>query len=93
MDQYKRLHLFDLKKGKVKTIDDWDSEKLSVLGGEEMMKKAVVVSETERELKVLDPDSYKTVTVLKPDNLSIQEDEIKTIKIDGELYPISEKED
>ena len=85
--------LYDLIKGELKSIDDWDSDKLSVLGGEELLKKAVVVSETEDELKILDPESYKTVTVLRPEDLSIEEGEIKIIKVDGKLYPISEKED
>lgn len=87
------LLLYDLIEGELKSIDDWDSDKLSVLGGDELLKKAVVVSETEDELKILDPESYNTVTVLRPDDISTEEGEIKIIKVDDKLYPISEKED
>ncbi|MFW6196385.1 MAG: 60S ribosomal export protein NMD3, partial [Thermoplasmatota archaeon] len=85
--------LFDLKTGELKNIDNWDADKLSVLGGEELIKKAVVVSENEKELKLLDPDSYKTVTVLRPDNTSIEEGEVKIVKVNGKIYPIAEKTD
>lgn len=82
--------LFDLKTSELKSIDDWDTDKLSVLGGEELIEKAVVVSETENELKVLDPDSYKTVTVLRPENTSIEDGEIRIIKAEGKIYPIAD---
>jgi len=82
--------LFDLETGELKNIDDWDAEKLSVLGGDELLKNAVIVSETKKELKVLDPESYNTVTVLRPENTSTKDGEIKIIKVNDKIYPIAD---
>lgn len=41
-------------------------ERVKVLGGEEMIKKAVIVSESTDEIQLMDPLDYRTLDVRKP---------------------------
>ena len=55
-----------------------------------MIKSTVVVSEKEEEIKILDPDTYKTVTLLKPEGFEGNKDEVNVIEAEGHLYILSE---
>ncbi|MBI5000077.1 MAG: hypothetical protein HZB92_00905 [Euryarchaeota archaeon] len=58
----------------VKALDTWEEISLpakeiieaKVLGGDELVREAVIVSEGGRELQILDPATNKTVDILKP---------------------------
>ncbi|MFW6142223.1 MAG: hypothetical protein ACOC53_06660, partial [Candidatus Saliniplasma sp.] len=72
--------------GKKVRMDDKDLKNAEVLGGSELIKKSVVVSKSENEMKLLDPESYDTVTVLKPEGFETDEKEVEVIKVRGHLY-------
>ena len=80
--------LLDIETGNKVSIERWDFGEVGVLGSEELIREAVVVSETEKEIKVLDPDNYNTVTLLKPQGLEISGDHVDIIKFSGKLYLI-----
>ncbi|MFP3872518.1 MAG: 60S ribosomal export protein NMD3 [Candidatus Aenigmatarchaeota archaeon] len=82
----------DLKKDKLTTLDKKKMEEAKVYGGEELIKKAVVVSEKEKELQVLDPETYETETLLKPEGYRRGRKEVEVIKVKGRLIMIP-KED
>ena len=79
-----------ISSGKDISKDNKALEDAEVLGGDELIEQAVVVSETEKEIKVLDPETYKTITLVKPEGFRSKEDEVEVIKAKGRLYLISE---
>ncbi len=82
----------DLKENRITTIDRKDMDEVEIYGGEELVKKAVVVSEEEKEIQVLDPESYETETLLKPEGASAGREEVKVIKVKERLYMIPEQD-
>ncbi len=55
------------------------------LGGEELVEEAVIVSESDRELQVLDPATYATRDVIKPDGYTRAGDHVRVLRVDNEL--------
>ncbi len=83
-----QVFLMQLKDGKEVPFKSDELKDVDVLGGEELIEKAVVVSETEKEVKVLDPDTYKTKTLVKHEEFQKIGDDVEVIKAKNRLYLI-----
>ncbi|MFO7793079.1 MAG: NMD3-related protein [Candidatus Saliniplasma sp.] len=86
-----KIVLRDIRTGKKVKMDDKQIESAVVLGGSELIKKSVVVSEDQKEMKLLDPESYETVTVLKPEGFETEGEEVSAINVKGRLYVLEEE--
>ncbi len=86
-----KVILKDIKTGKKVRMDDKELENAEVLGGDELINKSVVVSESEKEMKLLDPENFDTVTVLKPEGFETEDKEVDVIKVKRYLYIIEEE--
>ena len=69
-------------------IDKKAIDNAKILGGKEIAKEVLVLSESEKEFQVMDPDSYETKTIIKPNNYVKPHNGVKIIKNDNELYLI-----
>ncbi len=78
----------DLENNKSTTINKKEMMEATVHGGKELIKEAVVVSEAEDEIQVMDPDTYETKTLLKPDGFGEGKDEVDVVKIKQSIYLI-----
>lgn len=85
--------LIHVESGRKTSMERWLLEDIDVMGGDSMIKEAVVVSETEREMKVLDPDTYLTVTLVKPQGFTREGDSVKIVKVDDRLLLVQESGD
>jgi hypothetical protein len=53
----------------------------TILGGDELIFDAVVVSENAKEVQVLDPENYSTIELIKPQqNFEVNGDSVKILK-------------
>ncbi len=86
------LILIEVKTGKTVTFDKRDIEDIKVIGGQDMVKKSVIVSEDEQEIKVLDPDDYKTKTLVKPEGYVTKGDTVRIIKYMDKIMLLTEEE-
>jgi nonsense-mediated mRNA decay protein 3 len=84
----KTVQLVELKSGKLRHVERAAVDRARVLSPRDA-KDAVVVSATESELQVLDPWTYETVSVLRPAGLGDVAQNVRVLKHDGELIPIS----
>lgn len=82
----------DVRTGKIISRDKNDLEDVKVLGGGELIKEAVVVSESDEEIKVLDPESYETVTLVKPEGFEGDVEEVTVLKTQDHLYILQEED-
>ncbi len=80
----------DIKTGKIISRDKKDMDEVEVLGGAELIRKAVVVSESDEEMKVLDPETYETVTLVKPEDFESEGEEVTVVKTQDHLYILQE---
>ncbi|MBS3817378.1 MAG: hypothetical protein KGY76_07440, partial [Candidatus Thermoplasmatota archaeon] len=78
--------VYDLKENRATTIDRNEMEEAEVYGGKELVEDAVVVSEGEKEIQVLDPESYETKTLLKPEDFLSGKEDVKVVRIGERLY-------
>lgn len=81
--------LLDMDTRRKISLRERDMEEFNVLGGDELLKKAVIVSQTEDEMKVLDPDNYQTVTLIKPDDVEPSEGEVDIVKVKGKMHVVT----
>ena len=80
-----RVDMVLLRTGEyVKRKRDFD-DSAKVIGGQELVSEAVVVFEDEKELQILDPETYKTVQVRKPEHYESDEN-VAVIRHEGQLY-------
>ncbi|MFO7990814.1 MAG: NMD3-related protein [Thermoplasmata archaeon] len=81
--------LVDMDTRKKVSVKERDMDEFNLLEGDELVKKAVVVSQTEDEIKILDPDNYQTVTLIKPDDIEASKDEVDIVKVKGKIHIVT----
>lgn len=82
---HKKVKLFNFEKNREEHFNPKDLEDVVVLGNKELIKNAVVLSESEKELQLLDPDNYNTIFVKKPKEYKKKES-VKIVKYGEEVY-------
>ncbi len=87
------LTLQELRTGDRVTLDKRDVGEIEVLGSQELIRDSIVVSETAEEIKVLDPDDYTTLTLLKPEGFSFEGDSVKIFKFMDRVILLPKEED
>jgi nonsense-mediated mRNA decay protein 3 len=75
-----RIILRALDSGENITKKPDELEKWKILGSHEIIKEMVLVSRSENEIQVLDPDSLKTVDVVIPEGIDITGEKAKIVK-------------
>lgn len=83
LDIGKRVVLMDMESGDRKYFYRNEMSRAKVMDVEEV--EAVVVSEKNDELQVLDPENYRTVVLSKPQDMKVGET-IKVVKWKGRMY-------
>jgi nonsense-mediated mRNA decay protein 3 len=83
-----KVPVIDLAKGIKIFIKPKDVQNGKFIGGEDLIQDAVVVSEAKRELQILDPDTYKTIDVIKPRNFELEGELVKILKYEDTVFLI-----
>lgn len=78
------VQALDLRTGRLKHLDRDAVEKALVLKREEALD-AVVVADLGAELQLLDPVTYRTVSVLRPEGTDAVGETVKVLRFEGEL--------
>jgi nonsense-mediated mRNA decay protein 3 len=77
-----------LQSGQKVKFDHAELSNANILGGSELTNDAVVVFESENEIQILDPDTYKTIDVLKPKDFRVKGESVKVLKYEDQIYII-----
>jgi nonsense-mediated mRNA decay protein 3 len=80
----KTVQAIDLRTGKMRHIERDAVDKAVVLRSEDALD-AVVVADLGAELQLLDPVTYKTVSVLRPEDMAEVGETVKVLRLEGEL--------
>ena len=67
-------------------------QKVNILGGNELIKEMILVSQTKEEIQIMNKKNYQVTTVKKPKPINFKDKEIKTVKLDGNLFLFLEKQ-
>ncbi|UCG68390.1 MAG: hypothetical protein JSV09_11320 [Thermoplasmata archaeon] len=83
-----------MEKAFLRTLDSGENTFLShkdlkeskIVGGSEIIYDMVVVSQSEKEIQVLDPDTLKTVDILKPRDFYVKSESVKVVKSEAGYF-------
>lgn len=82
----KNVIIKDLK-GIKSHLKSKDNDNIKILGNEDILIDAMVISQSEKEVQILDPDNYKTIDVLKPIEMEFKIGEtVKLLKYNDDVF-------
>lgn len=92
------FHIVSIHGNRVKMIDlsTWDKsavdiktiQKAKTMGGDELIKEMILVSQTKDEVQIMDQKNYEIRVVKKPKPISFDNKTLKVINLDNKLFLI-----
>jgi len=82
----KNVKLKNLKTWEETTVDEKSIEKAKILGGSELIKEMILVSQKKDEVQLMDPVTYEIKIIRKPKSITFDAEKIQTIKIDNNIF-------
>jgi len=81
-----KVHVLELSSWIGKNFEINILEKANIIGREEIIKDMILVSQTVDEVQIMDPESYKTYDIRKPEPISFDSKMIRIVKIEDEIF-------
>jgi nonsense-mediated mRNA decay protein 3 len=81
-----KVRAIDLSSWAEKVIAGKDIQPSKIFGGTELVRDMIVVSQSKKDIQLMDPKTYSTVEIQKPKMVSIDTSMVKTVKLDGYLF-------
>ena len=96
------FYVVSIKGHTIKMINlaNWDEiiedlkniQKANVIGGNELIKEMILVSQTKEEVQIMNEKNYQIINVKKPKSINFKDKEIKTVKLEGTVFLFLEKQ-
>jgi len=86
-----KITLIDLSTWEELKLENKNLEKAEVVGGKELIKEMIFISETSKEIQLMDSVTFKILEIQKPKSFSYSEGKIKVVKIDDQIFLSPEK--
>ena len=86
-----KVHVIDLLNWSERVFDGKDLQKASILGGSELVKEMILVSQSKDEVQLMDPKNYKTFDVRKPGSASFNQKMINLVMLEDQIFLLPEK--
>lgn len=87
----RNVTLLDMSSWKKGVADRRGLKDVEILGGDEVLKEAVVLSQTATEIQIMDPDTYKTVELRKSKDFKVKDETVRILKVHGETHLMFEE--
>ncbi|HWR63807.1 MAG TPA: NMD3-related protein [Candidatus Thermoplasmatota archaeon] len=81
-----KVRAIELSTWAEKVIDGKYIQPSKIFGGKERIKEMIFVSQSKKEIQLMDPKTYSTVEIPKPKIISIDTPMVKTVKLDDSLF-------
>jgi nonsense-mediated mRNA decay protein 3 len=85
------IHVLELSTWTKKIFTGQDLQDVRVLGGKDLVKEMILVSQTPAEVQLMHPTSYEILHVRKPEPVQFVGEKIKTICVEDQLFLLPEK--
>jgi len=93
-NRYYLVNSVNGNKVKIMNIANWDEtfedadnlQTAKIIGGKELIKEKIIVSQTKKEIQIMDPETYQIKIIKKPKPIQFNSEKIKTIKIDEQIF-------
>jgi len=81
-----KVHILDLSSWTEKVIDGNELQKAHIHGGKELVKEVILVSQSQKEVQVMDSKTYQTFEIKKPKPCSIEAKTVPVVQIKDKLF-------
>jgi len=83
-----KIKMIDLDNWQETNTDNKIIQKANIIGGKELIKEMILVSQTKKEVQLMDESNYEIKTIRKPNDINYKTDKIKTIQVDDTIFLI-----
>ncbi|MDH7517790.1 MAG: NMD3-related protein [Candidatus Thermoplasmatota archaeon] len=83
-----RVHMIRLDNWEETSVDVKELEKTKILGGKNLVKEMIFVSQSKKEVQLMDSKTYETIDVQKPKNITYNTEKIKVVSIEDQIFLI-----
>lgn len=83
-----KIRLINLSNWEELKLEGKNLEKANIFGGKELVKEMIFISQSDKELQLMDPVTYETMEIQKPKPISYNIEKIKVVKIDDKIFLI-----
>jgi len=90
--------ILSIQKNKIKMLDlsNWEEistdfksiDKTKIIGNSELMREMIIISQTKKDIQLMNPDNYKTFEIRKPKPITLQSKSINTLEIEDKIFLI-----
>jgi len=88
-----RVRTIELSTWKETIIEGKDIKPPMILGGMELVKEMIVVSQSKHDIQLMDAKTYTMVDIPKPPTADVKTPTVKTVKLEGSLFLYPELSD
>ena len=81
-----KIKLTDLRTWQQKTEDTQNLENAKIIGDQKLIKEMILVSQTEKETQLMNPETYEIRSVIKPEKINLKSDRLKIINIEDQIF-------
>jgi nonsense-mediated mRNA decay protein 3 len=81
-----KVRAIDLSTWEEKVIEGKEILPSRIQGGHELIKEMIVVSQSKKEIQLMDPKTYETLEVRKPTSFSTDAEMVRTVKLNGQVF-------
>ena len=82
------------RKIKIKNLSNWEEitfdentiEKVKILGGKELIKEMIIVSQKENEIQLMDPKTYEIKIIRKPKPVDFKSEKVQIVQFENKLF-------
>jgi nonsense-mediated mRNA decay protein 3 len=86
-----KIRLINLSNWEELVVDSKVLQNTNSLGGKELIKEMIFVSQSKSEVQLMDSETYKTIDIQKPKPTSYNTEKIKVIKVEDQIFLMPEK--
>jgi nonsense-mediated mRNA decay protein 3 len=81
-----KVKMVDISKWDESTVDVKSIQKASTIGGEELIKEMILISQKEDEVQIMDKKNYEIKVVRKPKLVNFDSKTVKIVKLEDKLF-------
>jgi len=86
-----KIRLINLSNWEEISVDSKALQNTDPLGGKDLIKEMLFISQSANEIQLMDNETYKTIDVQKPKPASYKTEKIKVIKVEDQIFLLPEK--
>ena len=81
-----KIRLIDLSTWEEVKLEHKNLEKADVIGGKELIKEMIFVSQSDNDIQLMDPEKYELKYIKKPRSIEFKSEKIKTVWMKDKIF-------